>query len=492
MRWQPTGTVTCRWSSGDTAHRLTIYNPATGQAICDVDGGGPAEVDGAVDTAHAAFEIWRWTAPTERSELLLAAAALLTEHADEIAELTSLENGKPVADARRGDVESLIQSFRYFGALAARPTGETTDLGALSSAVHREPYGVVAGIVPFNWPPVHTGAKVAPALAAGNAIVLKPGDQAPLTVMRIVSLIESLFPDGLVSVVPGPGETGAALVRHPKVRKISFTGAPSTGTAVLKIAAERHVPALMELGGKNPFIVLDDADLEAAARGAVEGAFFNKGEACTAASRLLVHDSLHDRFVARVTALTEQLIVGDGADPRVHVGPVVSLAQRDKVNSYIALGPMEGATVIATAPLPEDPRLKGGYFVQPTVFAGVTPEMRIAQEEIFGPVTCILRFNTDDEAVEIANGTAFGLIAGVYSSNTARAEQMARRLDCGMVFVNNYLRSMIGSPFGGTKSSGYGREHHSSTLMEFSYPKAIRVPTARQPVRLWRAQADLI
>lgn len=485
------GNVVTKWSSQDAAQGFPVFNPATGEVVCHVQGSGPDEVDRAVRSAQAAFEKWRWSTAEERSERLLQAAARLSQHADEIARLTSLENGKPVADARSGDVESLIRSFRYFGSLVGKQPGEFSDHGAVYTTVVREPFGVVAGIVPFNWPPVHTGAKVAPALAAGNAIVLKPGEQAPLTVLRIVELIADIFPSDLIVALPGLAAVGAALVSHPLVRKISFTGAPSTGTAVLKAAAERHTPALMELGGKNAFIVFANADLEVAARDAVEAAFFNKGEACTAASRLLVARSVHDAFVSRVAELTRQLVVGDGADPDVHVGPVISTAQRDKVNGYIDIGVAEGAKIFAQADLPDDPRLAAGYYVKPTLFTGVTSSMRVAQEEIFGPVTCVLAFDSDDEAVDIANGTQFGLVAGVYSKDLEHAHSIARRLDCGMVLVNNYFRSMIGSPFGGTKSSGFGREHHASTLLEFSYPKAIRVPSGRTPIRRWRAQDKL-
>lgn len=310
--------------------------------------------------------------------------------------------------------------------------------------------------------------------------------------MRIVELLREVLPRDVVHCVMGVGPAvGEALTRHPLVRKISFTGAPSTGTAVLKAAAERHVPVLCELGGKNPFIVMPDADLDLAARDAIDGAFFNKGEACTAASRFLLHEDIHDAFVAKLAAAMAKLKVGDGASDQTHVGPVVSRAQKEKVENYIRIGEAEGATIAARASLPSDPRLKNGYFVAPTLFTAVKPDMRIAQEEIFGPVACAIRFRDEAEAVEIANGTNFALVAGVYSRDQQTASRIARAVEAGIVFVNNYNRMVLGTPFGGTKSSGYGREHCAATLNEFTYAKAIRVPTGRVPLPQWQAVTEI-
>jgi acyl-CoA reductase-like NAD-dependent aldehyde dehydrogenase len=483
--------VRTRWSSASPEHMFPVFNPATGEVIATVQGSGPAEVDAAVRAAHAAFAGWRRCPARERGALLIQASRQLADHADELSDLLSRENGKPVRDARRFDVGSLIHAFTFFGSLADKTSGDVLDMGEVYSMTVREPYGVVAGIIPFNWPPIHTGAKVAPALAAGNTIVLKPGEQAPLTIMRIVDLINQVLPPDLVHVVPGGGAVGQALTRHPLVRTISFTGAPSTGTAILKTAAERHVPVLLELGGKNPFIVFEDADLDRAVRDAVDAAFFNKGEACTAASRILVQASIHDAFAERLARAVNSLKVGDGADPATHVGPLISLAQRNKVLDYIALGEQEGARIIAQAPLPSDPRLKNGYFVKPTLFAGMTSHMRIAQEEIFGPVTGLMAFADEAEAVQIANDSAFGLVAGVYSRDMPRANRVARQVEAGIVFINNFNRGGNGTPFGGTKASGYGRERAAMTLNEFTYVKALRIPTGFGEVPQWGALADI-
>lgn len=485
--------VTGPWSSSDEGDAFDVDNPATGEIIARVRGSSASQVDAAVQAAHKAFvSHWRDTPARDRGAVLIAAAKHLEAHAKELAELVSLENGKPVRDALKFDVASLIGSFGFFGALAGKGAGEFLDLGFVTSATVREPFGVVAGIIPFNWPPIHTGAKVAPALAAGNTIVLKPGDQAPLTIMRIVDLLREVLPADVVHCVMGVGPAvGEALTRHPLVRKISFTGAPGTGTAVLKAAAERHVPVLCELGGKNPFIVMSDADIDQAVRDAIDGAFFNKGEACTAASRILLHDDIHDVFVSRFAAAMARLRVGDGASDRTHVGPVVSRAQMRKVENYIRIGQGEGATIAAQAPLPSDPRLKNGYFIAPTLFTEVRPAMRIAQEEIFGPVVCAIRFRDEAEAIEIANGTSFALVAGVYSRDHECANRVARAVEAGIVFINNYNRMVLGTPFGGTKSSGYGREHCAATLNEFTYAKAIRVPTGRVPLPEWQAVTEV-
>ncbi|MBY6264413.1 aldehyde dehydrogenase [Azospirillum sp. 412522] len=485
--------MTNAWSSSNPADIFAVNNPATGEIIARVQGSSPDEVDQAVKVAHNAFlEHWRDRPARERGALLIAAGKHLQAHAQELAELVSRENGKPVRDALQFDVASLTGSFDFFGALAGKGGGEYLDLGYVTSATIREPFGVVAGIIPFNWPPIHTGAKVAPALAAGNTIVVKPGDQAPLTIMRIVELLQDVLPNDIVHCVTGVGPAvGQALTQHQLVRKISFTGAPSTGTAVLKVAAERHVPVLCELGGKNPFIVMADADLDKAVRDAVDGAFFNKGEACTAASRILLHQDIHDAFMERFCAAVGKLVTGDGALETTHVGPVVSLAQKAKIEDYLRLGVLEGATIAAQGKMPDDPRLKGGYFVPPTVFTDVTPSMRIAQEEIFGPVTCVMKFSNETEAISIANGTQFGLVAGIYSTNQDTASRMARQIEAGIIFINNYNRVVIGTPFGGTKSSGYGREHCAATLNEFTYAKAIRTPTGRVPVPEWKAVTDI-
>jgi acyl-CoA reductase-like NAD-dependent aldehyde dehydrogenase len=488
-----TAATTTRWSSDRAEDRFPVENPATGRVITTVHGCGVPEIDAAVRAAHrCSTQDWRRRAPAERAALLLRCADVLEAHADEIAALESLENGKPVGDARLHDLGFLIGVFRFFGSVADKVPGEFHEAGGIYTATVREPLGVVGAVIPFNWPPIHTGGKIAPALAAGNTVVLKPGEQAPLTVMRIVELLNTVLPPDVLHVVPGTGAVaGRALTAHPLVRMISFTGSTTAGIAVAHAAADRVAPTLLELGGKNAFVVLPDADLDLAVRDALDGGFYNKGEACTAASRVLIHRDVHDAFVERLAAGVAALRTGDGANPATHVGPVVSKAQQQRVLDYIRLGQAEGAGIAAQGVLPADPALSEGFFVPPTLFTGVTSGMRIATEEIFGPVVTVTVFDSEDEAVDIANASDYGLLAGVYSRDLATAFRVARRLEVGMVFVNNYFRGVLGTPFGGTKLSGYGREHAVETLAAFTYPKMIRFPTGLAPVPQWRAAADV-
>lgn len=477
---------TTRWSSDALEDRFVVENPATGDAIAVVQGGGPAQIDAAVHAAHQAYQTgWRKRPARERARILLAIANNVRAHADEIAHLETEENGKPFTQSRTLDVELCIAAFEFFANLIDKLPGELYDFGPITGTVFLEPFGVVGGIIPFNWPPIHFAGKTAPALAVGNAIVLKPGEQAPLTVMRLAELAREVLPDDVLHVVPGLGPAGAALAAHPLVRKLSFTGAPATGARVLRAAADNLTPTLLELGGKNPLVIFSDADLDLALAGTIEGAFFNQGEACTAASRILVHRSIHDRFVNALVPAVAKLKVGDGADPATHVGPLVTSQHKQRVLEYLEIGRKEGAKIAAQAPLPQEPRLRNGYFVPPTLFTGVRPEMRIAREEIFGPVTCVIPFENYEEAIAIANGTAFGLVAAVYSRDNELAMRASREIEAGIVFVNNFNRNILGTPFGGTKASGFGREHCIETLYEFGYRKAVRAPSGLGDIPRW-------
>ncbi|GGO94749.1 aldehyde dehydrogenase family protein [Wenjunlia tyrosinilytica] len=479
--------VAARWSSDDEAGSFPVHEAATGRLLARIRAADAAEIDAAVRGAHRAFtEDWRHRTGAERGRMLRRAAQLLREHADEIAEIESREVGKPIEISRHYDMVVCAESFEFFGALADKIHGDFFPGGPIDTYTIREPYGVVAGIIPFNWPPVHTAAKAAPALAAGNVVVLKPPEQCPLTVLRITEILQEVFPGQVVQAVPGRGsEAGRALTGHPLVRRISFTGSPATGRAVLKDAAEHFTGALLELGGKCPLIVYEDADLDLAVSGAVEGTFFNQGEACTSASRVLVHDAVADEFIRRYIAATSRLVVGDGLDPRTHIGAMVTAEHKRNVEAFVETGQLEGAVLAFRGRIPDDPRLAGGYFVPPTVFTDVTPGMRIAREEIFGPVASVIRFATDEEAIEIANGTDFALVAAVYTQDDQRARRAGREIDAGVVFVNNYNRMFLGTPFGGNRASGYGREHAAETLQEFLRTKSVRTPSGRSQVPTW-------
>jgi acyl-CoA reductase-like NAD-dependent aldehyde dehydrogenase len=483
-----------RWSSANEADRFAVEDPATGEVIAVVQGGGAAQIDAAVEAAHRAFTSdWRWRNADERAGLLLACAEVLEEHTDELAQIESLENGKPVADARDNDIRFLVGVFRYFGSIVDKIPGDFHDtrMGNYSATV-LEPFGVVGAIVPFNWPPIHTGGKIAPALAVGNTVVIKPSEATPLTVIRIVELCNEVLPPDVLHVVPGIGAVaGQAIAANPLVKMISFTGSTRAGAAVAKTAAEHVAPALLELGGKNAFVVFDDADLDRAVRDALEGGYYNKGEACTAASRVLVQRGVAETFTSRLAEAVRALKVGAGNDSATHVGPVVTKIQQSKVLDYIEIGKNEGARVIAQAALPSDPKLADGFFVPPTLLGNVTPDMRVAQEEIFGPVVTIGVFDTEDQAVEIANAPEYGLVAAIYTRDSDRYLRVARRIDVGIVLVNNYFRGLLGLPFGGTKQTGYGREHTVETLSHFGYRKLIRIPSGIGTWPSWRAVTEI-
>lgn len=481
-----------RWSSRSEDDQFFVHNPATGGPVTLIQGAGPDEVDQAVRAAHAAQQDWRQRPARERGRCLRRAAEIIRAHADEIAALESLEMGKPVTQARQFDVEAAITIFEYFASVVEVLPSQARDYGPVFDVTTLEPYGVIAGIVPFNWPPIHTAGKTAPALAVGNAIVLKPPEQTPSVVLRMVELINTVLPDDLVHAVPGGGAVGAALARHPLVGKVSFTGSPATATAVLHTTADNLTPTLMELGGKNPLLVFDDADLPRALEAAIDGGFFNQGEACTAASRILVQESLFEEFAGRLTTAVERLKVGDGAHPDTDVGPLVTAAQQRRVLDYLDIGVAEGARIAAQAPLPDDPRLAEGFFVAPTVLTDVTPDMRVATEEIFGPVVALIPFVDEEEAVRIANGTEFGLVAGIFTQDTDRALRVSRRIRAGAVFVNNYVRVAVGTGFGGVGHSGFGREHAQETLSEYGYTKTIRLAGNRELLPRWTAAVRVL
>jgi acyl-CoA reductase-like NAD-dependent aldehyde dehydrogenase len=468
------------------AETFDVLEAASAQHLAVVVAASDEVVAQAVADSRRAYEdAWRSRSPKERGALMREVAARIRKHADELAELCAREVGKPVRDALRVDLQSCHSSFDYYAGIAESIHGEILDQGPIEARIYYEPYGVVAAILPFNWPPIHFSKKCAPALAAGNTVVIKPGEQAPLTVLRLVEIASEVLPPGVINAVSGVG-AGAALASHPRVERISFTGATATGRKVMESAAKNLTYATLELGGKNALMVLDDADVEAAVGVAIEGTFYNQGEACTSTSRLLVHSSLYDSFAALFVDATKALVVGDPLSADTDIGPLVDQRQQLKVQDYVSVGLDEGASLLFQGSLPDSLELGAGFFVAPTVFGDVIPGMRIAQEEIFGPVVCLMRFDSDDEAVEIANATPYGLTAAICTRNEERAGRLAARLEVGMVFVNNYTRrNFIGSPFGGVKGSGYGREYGAETLREFVRAKNVRYPSGRGDIPHW-------
>jgi aldehyde dehydrogenase (NAD+) len=449
------------WQDSATGEVFPTVNPATGEVIADIASGGPADIDRAVSSARSAFDsaAWRRMNPHKRSGLLWRLADLIEEHADEIAALETRDNGKPYFESRQVDLPSVVENFRYFAGLADKIQGETIPVaGPYLNYTLREPVGVVGCIVPWNFPLSLASWKVAPALACGNAVVLKPAEQTPLTALRLGELaVEAGFPPGILNVVTGFGETaGAALVAHPDVDSIAFTGSTEVGRIIMKAAADGPKKVSLELGGKSPNIVFADADLGAAVRGATTGIFYGKGEVCAAGSRILVERSVHDEFVEAFAGRAARMTVGDPMDSGTRLGAIVSREQADRVMGYVDAGRAEGARLVTGG---ERTTLDGkGHFVTATVFADVDPEMTIAREEIFGPVASIVPFEDADDAVRKANDTRYGLAAGVWTRDAGKALRVARDLRAGTVWVNTYNQYDSASPFGGYKESGFGRD----------------------------------
>lgn len=457
------------WEDATSGETFPTTNPATGELIAEVARGAADDVDRAVSAARDAMASKEWGRmnPHDRSTLLFRLADLIEAHGDELGALETQDNGKPYFEARRIDVPSTVGVFRYFAGMADKIFGETIPVaGPFLNYTIREPVGVVGCITPWNFPMNIASWKVAPALACGNAVVLKPAEETPLTALRIAELAaEAGFPPGALNVVPGMGEeAGAALVAHPGVNAISFTGSTEVGRIIAREAAESLKKVSLELGGKSPNIVFADADMKAAVRGAATGIFYGKGEVCAAGSRIFVEASVYDEFVETFAARAEGMTVGDPMDKRTRLGAIVSEAQLDRVMSYVEAGKREGARLVAGG---ERVQVDGkGNFVTATVFADVTPEMTIAREEIFGPVAAILPFDDIDDAIAKANDTAFGLASGVWTRDIGKAHRVARDLEAGIVWVNTYNMYDPGAPFGGVKQSGYGPDLGYRTAME--------------------------
>lgn len=454
-------------------------DPATEQVIARVAEADAADIDAAVASARAAFEgAWGRMRAAERGHALLRLAALVGDNAGELVRLESLDSGKPVSAIRRQDLPAVIDTITYYAGWADKLNGQLVPArtDALTYTV-REPLGIVAAIVPWNFPLMIGMWKVAPALACGCTVVLKPAEITPLTALRMGELaLAAGIPPGVLNVVPGFGKTaGAALVSHPDVDKVTFTGSPAVGRQILASAAGNLKRVTLELGGKSANIIFPDADRDAAVKAAASGIFFNSGQVCSAGSRILAHESIYPEIVERLAVRAQSMRLGNPTDEATALGPLVSAAQMNRVLDYIAIGRREGATVAAGGTRHGE----RGYFVSPTVFAGVAPDMRIAQEEIFGPVAAVIPFKDEDEALAIANGTRYGLAAGVWSADIARAHRFVRRLKAGTVWVNTYGPTDIRLPWGGARDSGFGREHGDEALANFTEPKAVWIATGR-------------
>ncbi len=463
------------WAPAANGRRFDVINPATEEVLASVAEGDATDVDRAVGAARACFESaeWRGLSARKRGALLFKAADLLAARLPEMAELETRQNGKPLFESKI-DVSSTVETLRYYAGWCDKFGGETVPVdGNFLTYIRHEPIGVIGAIVPWNFPLNIAGWKFAPALAAGCTIVLKPASETPLTALLMGEIFaEAGFPAGAFNVVSGHGSTaGSALVRHPGVDKISFTGSTAVGQRIMRDAADTVKRLTLELGGKSPNIIFDDADLAAAVRGAQNGIFYGKGEVCAAGSRLLVHRKVKDQVVEQLAERTKTLLPGDPFDKKTRLGAIVSRQQQESVLQYIATGNAEGASLVAGG---KAATVNGkGYFVEATVFDGVKPDMTIAREEIFGPVLAVLGFEDEDEAVALANQSMYGLAAGVWSRDIGRAHRVAHAIRAGTVWVNTYNMYDPAAPFGGFKASGFGRDLGRTALEGYTETKSV-------------------
>jgi len=452
-----------------TEERFQVENPANGEMIAECAVAGAEEIERAVSSARRAFQDWSGRSYEERSELLSAVAAKIMERLEELAALEAQETGRSIKEMLAHDIPATANLFQYFAGIAQAACGETIPVsGEYLNYTRREPVGVVVGITPWNFPLWLGAIKIAPALAAGNTIIMKPASLTPLTTLELARIMdEAGVPPGVFSVITGPGaRTGRALAAHPGVDKIAFTGETKTGTLIMESAAKNITRVSLELGGKSPNIVFSDCDFEKAVSYTLLSIFFAQGQMCTAGSRLLVERSIHDRFVEALAERASKLKIGDPLDPEVEFGPLASKAQLEKVERYVKQAVEEGAKLVVGGKRPQGEEFARGYYYEPTILDGVRSDQTVACEEIFGPVLSVIEFNGEDEAIELANATEYGLAAGIWTQDLGKAHRVAHRVRAGKIWINCYNLFPPGAPFGGFKKSGFGREMGLHSLLE--------------------------
>ena len=468
-----------KWEAAVSRRTIPVLNPATGEQLTTVPDAGPEDVDRAVKAARRAFEkgFWRKMNVSQRERIIWRIGELIEKNKEELGMLESLNNGKTYLEALRGDIPPTADIFYYYAGWTRKIYGETIPVdGKYLNYTLREPVGVVGMITPWNYPMLLAAWKVAPALATGCSMVVKPSELTPITTFKLAEYcLEAGVPEGVVNVVTGFGHTaGDALARHMDVDKIAFTGSIRTARALLKASGESNLKRLsLELGGKSPNIVFPDADLPRAARAAFWGIYANKGEVCSAGSRLLVHEKIYDEFVDTLADLARKMKVGDPLDPDAEMGSQISETQLERILGYIRTGKEEGARLFCGGERDVEGEKAKGYFVKPTIFADVKPEMKIAQEEIFGPVLAALKFQDVDQAAEIANSTIYGLVSAVWTRDIAVAHRLAQEIKAGSVWINAYNCFDSASPFGGYKQSGFGREMGAHALDSYTQVKSV-------------------
>ena len=465
-----------QWTDG--SKKFDTINPATGEVLTQVVEASPEAVDRAVSAARKAFEdrsgLWRKMSASERGRLIWRLADLVEKHIDELAELETLDNGKPIFESRYVDVPMVIDVLRYYAGLATKIHGETVNTSETAfTYTLREPIGVVGLIIPWNFPLLLASWKLGPALACGNTIVLKPAEQTPLTALRFGELaIEAGVPPGVLNIVTGGPETGKTIVRHPGIDKIAFTGSTAVGKEIMRSSADTLKRVTLELGGKSPNIVFADSDIDGAVKGAINGIFYGKGEVCNAGSRLFIENRVQDEFLEKLVARAKKLQPADPLDPKTRLGAIVSQEQMQTVLGYVETGKKEGAKLIAGG---NRVSVNGGkgFFLEPTIFGDVTNDMKIAQEEIFGPVLATLSFDDLDQVIELANRNQYGLAAAVWTRDIKKAHSVSRQLKAGTVWINTYGLMDAALPFGGYKSSGFGRELGMHAIEHYTELKTV-------------------
>ncbi|MFB7638466.1 aldehyde dehydrogenase family protein [Peribacillus butanolivorans] len=450
------------WVGSTSGEKRDVLNPATGEVIATAAEGTQKDVDAAVEAAKYAFYEGGWwgTPAVERARLLFKIADKLEEKAEELAALETLDNGKPLREARF-DIDDAAACFRYYAGLATKPTGQTYEVpDGQQAMVVREPIGVCGQIIPWNFPLLMSAWKLAPALAAGNSVVFKPSEVTPVTAVKLFEILEEVgVPKGVANLVLGAGPVvGQAIAEHEEIDKVAFTGGTATGRKIMEASLGNLKKVTLELGGKSPNIVFADSDFETAVDYALFGIFCNQGQVCSAGSRLLLEESIYDQFIASLTAKAKQIKVGSGSDEKTHMGPVVSEAHMNKILSYIEIGKEEGAKLIVGGNRIKGEGLENGYFVEPTIFVDTTPEMRIVQEEIFGPVLVVQKFKDEAEALRLANDTKYGLAGAVFTNDIAKAYRVIKKVRAGITWINSYHPTYNEAPWGGFKQSGNGRE----------------------------------
>jgi acyl-CoA reductase-like NAD-dependent aldehyde dehydrogenase len=476
-----------KWVDAESGKTFTTPNPATGATLAEVSEGDSADIDKAVAAARRALEgKWSKISARDRGRMLYKLSQLIESRSAELAALETSDNGKPIKESTYIDLPGVVENFEYFAGWATKIEGETIPVpGQMFNYTLREPVGVCGQIIPWNFPLLMAAWKLAPALAAGNTIVLKPAEQTPVGAMELGKLIqEAGFPDGVVNIVPGFGETaGAALASHKDIDKVAFTGSTEVGKIIARAAADNLTKVSLELGGKAPNIVFADADMEQAVNGAMMGIFFNQGQVCCAGSRLFLDERVKDEFLERFKEKAGRVKVGDPMDKSTQMGPQVSEEQLNRIKGYVDVARAEGATVLSGGCAPElEGDFQKGFFFQPTIFGEVRNTMRVAQEEIFGPVVSVITFKDEDDLIRQANEVVYGLSAGIWTQDITRAHRFAKAIKAGTVWINTFNMMNAASPFGGYKQSGYGREMGKHALEMYTQVKSVWVDLSGKPI----------